>query len=89
MSQENLFDQIKNMDKKERRALLDKVTAALTPEQQKQVMSVVQDKKQMEKLQSNATADDLKTLIDGLNGGDAKDFLNSPQVKNRLKEILG
>ena len=30
MSQENLFDQIKNMDKKERRALLDKVTAALT-----------------------------------------------------------
>lgn len=89
MSQENLFDQIKNMDKKERRALLDKVTTALTPEQQKQVMSVVQDKKQMEKLQSNATADDLKTLIDGLNGGDAKDFLNSPQVKNRLKEILG
>ena len=89
MSQENLFDQIKNMDKKERRALLDKVTAALTPEQQKQVMSVVQDKKQMEKLQSNATADDLKTLIDGLNGGDAMDFLNSPQVKNRLKEILG
>ena len=88
MSQDNLFDQIKNMDKKERRALLDKLSAALTPEQQKQVMAVVQDKKQMEKVQNNATPEDLQTLINGLNGGDAKDFLNSPQVLNRLKEIL-
>ncbi|MBQ8892890.1 MAG: hypothetical protein IJ043_00595 [Clostridia bacterium] len=88
MSQDNLFDQIKNMDKKERRALLDKLSSALTPEQQKQVMSVVQDKKQMEKVQNNATPEDLQTLINGLNGGDAKDFLNSPQVLNRLKEIL-
>lgn len=88
MSQENLFDQIKSMDKKERRALLDKITAALTPEQQKQVQSIVRDKKQMEKVQNNATTEDLKTLIDGLNGGDAKDFLNSPQVQNRLREIL-
>jgi hypothetical protein len=89
MSQENLFDVIKNMDKKERRALLDKVTAALSPEQQKQVKAVVQDKKQMDKIRSNATSADLETLIQGLNGGDAKDFLNSPQVADRLKEILG
>lgn len=89
MSQENLFDVIKNMDKKERRALLDKVTAALSPEQQKQVKAVVQDKKQMDKIRSNATSADLETLIQGLNGVDAKDFLNSPQVADRLKEILG
>lgn len=89
MSQENLFDVIKNMDKKERRSLLDKVTAALSPEQQKQVKAVVQDKKQMDKIRSNATSADLETLIQGLNGGDAKDFLNSPQVADRLKEILG
>ena len=89
MSQENLFDVIQNMDKKERRALLDKVTAALSPEQQKQVKTVMQDKKQMDKIKSNATSADLESLIRGLNGGNAKDFLNSPQVADRLKEILG
>lgn len=89
MNQNDLFDQIKNMDKKDRRALLDKLTAALTPEQQKQVRSVMQDKKQMEKLQNNVRPDDLQTLIDGLNGQeDPKDFLNSPRVQDRLREIL-
>lgn len=88
MSQNDVFDQIKNMDKKERRALLDKLTAALTPEQQKQVRSVMQDKKQMEKLQSNVRSEDLETLVNGLNGEDPRDFLNSPQVQDRLREIL-
>ncbi len=89
MSQNDLFDQIKSMDKKERRALLDKLTNALTPEQQKQVQSIMRDKKQMEKVQNNVQQEDLQTLIDGLNGDqDPRDFLNSPQVQNRLKEIL-
>lgn len=89
MNQNDLFDQIKSMDKKDRRALLDKLTAALTPEQQKQVKSIMQDKKQMEKVQNNVRPDDIQTLIDGLNGGeDAKDFLNSPRVQERLREIL-
>jgi hypothetical protein len=90
MSQNDLFEQIKNMDKKDRRALLEKLTGALTPEQQKQVRSVMQDKKQMEKIQNNVRPEDLNTLLAGLNGQeDPRDFLNSPQVQNRLKEILG
>ena len=89
MSQNNLFDQIKNMDKKERKALLDKLTAALSPEQQKQIRSIMQDKKQMEKVQNNLRPEDLQTLVNGLNGTeDPRDFLNSPQVQSRLKEIL-
>ena len=89
MNQNNLFEQIKSMDKKERKALLDKLTAALTPEQQKQVRTIMQDKKQMEKVQNNVKPEDLQTLVDGLNdAGDPRDFLNSPQVQNRLKEIL-
>ncbi len=89
MSQGNLFDQIKSMDKKEQRALLEKLTGALTPDQQKQIRSFVQDKKQMEKLQNNATPEDLQTLIDGLTGTEnPRDFLQSPQVLNRLREIL-
>ena len=51
MSQGNLFDQIKNMDKKEQRALLEKLTGALSPDQQKQIRAFMQDKSQMEKLQ--------------------------------------
>lgn len=90
MSSGNLFDQIKNMDKKEQRALLEKLTGALSPDQQKQIRGLMQDKKQMEKLQNNATAEDLQTLIEGLTGNkeDPRDFLQSPQVLNRLKEIL-
>ncbi len=89
MSQGNLFDQIKSMDKKEQRALLEKLTGALTPDQQKQIRSFMQDKKQMEKLQNNATPEDLQTLIDGLTGTEnPRDFLQSPQVLNRLREIL-
>ena len=89
MSQNNLFDQIKSMDKKEQRALLEKLTGALSPEQQKQVRAFMQDKSQMEKLQNNARPEDLQNLINGLNGaGDPRDFLNSPQVLNRLREIL-
>lgn len=85
----DLFDQIKAMDKKEQRALLEKISGALTPEQQKMVRSVVQDKKQMEKVQNNLRPDDLQTLLSGLNGTEnARDFLNSPQVTNRLKELL-
>ncbi len=89
MSSGNLFDQIKSMDKKEQRALLEKLTGALSPDQQKQIRALMQDKKQMEKLQNNATPEDLQTLINGLTGKeDPQDFLQSPQVQNRLKEIL-
>ena len=89
MSQGNLFNQIKSMDKKEQRALLEKLTGALTPDQQKQIRSFMQDKKQMEKLQNNATPEDLQTLINGLTGTEnPRDFLQSPQVLNRLREIL-
>lgn len=89
MSQGNLFDQIKSMDKKEQRALLEKLTGALTPDQQKQIRSFMQDKKQMEKLQNNATPADLQSLIDGLTATEnPRDFLQSPQVLNRLREIL-
>jgi hypothetical protein len=85
----DFFNQIKNMDKKERRDLLEKLTAALTPEQQKQVESIVKDKKQMEKVQKNLNSDDFDALISGLSGKeDAKDFLNSPQVKDRIRRIL-
>lgn len=87
---DDIFSQIKSMDKKERRALLEKLSSALTPEQQKQVRAVVQDKKQMEKVQNNLRAEDISTLIDGLKGGDdPRDFLNSPQIQARLREILG
>ncbi|PWM42648.1 MAG: hypothetical protein DBX52_00850 [Clostridiales bacterium] len=89
MSQNDFIDQIKSMDKKDRRALLEKLTNALTPEQQNQVRAIMQDKKQMEKVQNNLKADDLQTLLNGLSGpGDPQDFLNSPQVLNRLKELL-
>ena len=89
MGTNEFFDQIKNMDKKERRSLLDKLTAALTPEQQKQVQSMMGDKKQMEKIKNNLKGDDFSTLVEGLAGKeDAQDFLNSPQVQNRLKELL-
>ncbi len=89
MSKNDFFDQIKSMDKKERRALLEKLTSALTPEQQQQVQSIVKDKKQMEKVQNNLNADDFNNLVSGLTGKeDAKDFLNSPQVKKRIEEIL-
>ena len=86
----DIFSEIKSMDKKERRALLEKLSAALTPEQQKQVRSIVQDKKQMEKVQNNLRAEDITNLIDGLKGeDDPRDFLNSPQIQARLREILG
>jgi len=83
------MEQLKNMDKKERRALLEKITAALTPQQQEQVKAVMQDKKQMEKLQQNAKAQDLDELIAGLNQAeDPADFLQSPRVAQRLRELL-
>ncbi len=89
MSQNDFLDQIKSMDKKDRRALLEKLTSALTPEQQKQVKSIMQDKEQMEKIQNNLREDDFHTLVDGLSGKeDARDFLNSPQVQSRLRELL-
>ncbi len=87
---DDIFSQIKSMDKKERRALLEKLSSALTPEQQKQVRAVVSDKKQMEKVQNNLRAEDISNLIDGLKGDeDPRDFLNSPQIQARLREILG
>ncbi len=89
MSQNDFLDQMKKMDKKERRDLLEKLTAALTPEQQKQVQSIMGDKKQMEKIKNNLNGDDFNTLVEGLAGKEnAQDFLNSPQVQNRLKELL-
>ncbi len=89
MSQNDFLDQIKKMDKKERRDMLEKLTAALTPEQQKQVQAIMGDKKQMEKIKNNLKGDDFNTLVEGLAGKeDAQDFLNSPQVQNRLKELL-
>lgn len=89
MSQNDIFSEIKSMDKRERRALLEKLTAALTPEQQQQVKAVMQDKTQMERIQSNLQQEDISTLIEGLKGeGDAADFLNSPQVRARLRELL-
>ena len=49
----------------------------------------MQDKEQMEKIQNNLREDDFHTLIDGLSGKeDARDFLNSPQVQSRLRELL-
>ncbi|MBR2013236.1 MAG: hypothetical protein IJ995_03375 [Clostridia bacterium] len=89
MSQNDFLDQMKKMDKKERRDLLEKLTAALTPEQQKQVQSIMGDKKQMEKIKNNLNGDDFNTLVEGLAGKEnAQDFLNSPQVQNRLKDLL-
>lgn len=89
MSQNDVFSQIKNMDKRERNALLEKLMGALSPEQQKMVQNVVRDKKQMEKVQNNLKSEDISALIAGLSGGgDARDFLQSPQVIDRLKEIL-
>lgn len=89
MSNNDFFDQIRKMDKKERRALLEKLTGALTPEQQQQVQSIVKDKKQMEKVQNSLSGEDFNALIDGLSGKeDARDFLNSPQVQQRIREIL-
>ena len=89
MSQTDFLDQIKKMDKKERRDLLEKLTSALTPDQQKQVQSIMGDKKQMEKIKNNLNGEDFNTLVEGLAGKeDAQDFLNSPQVQSRLKELL-
>ena len=89
MSQNDFLDQIKSMDKKERRALLEKLTAALTPDQQKQVQSIMGDKKQMESIKNKLNGDDFNTLVDGLAGAEnAQDFLNSPQVKKRIGELL-
>ena len=85
----DFMDQLKSMDKKERRALLEKLSAALTPEQQNQVKAVMQDKEQMEKLQKNARAEDLTELINGLNNTEnPADFFQSPRVTERLRELL-
>ena len=89
MSQNDFLSQIKKMDKNERRDLLDKLTSALTPDQQKQVEAIMGDKKQMEKIKKNLNGEDFKTLVDGLAGKEnAQDFLNSPQVRERLKQLL-
>ena len=89
MSKNDFFEQIKAMDKKDRRALLDKLTAALTPEQQEQVQQIVRDKKQLEKVKNSLNGEDFNTLVEGLAGKeDAKDFLQSPQVRNRIDQIL-
>ncbi len=89
MSGPNFMDEIKKMDKKEKRALLEKITNALSPEQQQQVKSILQNKEQMETIQKNLRSEDLHTLVDGLaDREDARDFLNSPQVQKRMKELL-
>ena len=85
----DFMDQLKGMDKKERRALLEKLSAALTPQQQEQVRAVMQDKQQMEKITQNLRGDDLTTLIEGVKSAEnTADFLKSPQVTERLKELL-
>ncbi len=85
----DFMEQIKNMDKKERRALLEKISAALTPEQQAQVQAVIKDKKQMEKLQQNVNANDFTELVNGINQAEnPADFLQSPRVTERLRELL-
>lgn len=85
----DFLDQLKQMDKSERRSLLEKLSSALTPEQQEQVRTVMQDKKQMEKITKNLRAEDLDTLVEGVKSSkDTADFLKSPQVTDRLRELL-
>ena len=90
MNQKDLFSQIKNMDKGEQTALLGKIMNALSPDQQKMVQSVVGDQKKMQKIQNNLKSEDISALLSGLAGdGNPQDFLQSPQVINRLKDLLG
>ncbi|MBQ7096420.1 MAG: hypothetical protein IJN80_08260 [Clostridia bacterium] len=90
MNQKDLFSQIKNMDKGEQTALLGKIMNALSPDQQKMVQSVVGDQKKMQKIQNNLKNEDISALLSGLAGdGNPQDFLQSPQVINRLKDLLG
>lgn len=90
MSQKDLLSQIKNMDKAEQSALLGKVMNALSPDQKKMVQSVMGDQGKMEKLQNNLKNEDISALLSSLSGdGNARDFLQSPQVINRLKDLLG
>ena len=85
----NFMDQVKNMDPQERRTLLEKLLGSLTPEQQEQVAAITRDKKQMKKLQEGLNGNDFETLLNGLRGNqDPQDFLQSPQVKQRLKDLL-
>lgn len=89
MNQSDIFAQFKNMDKGERDALLNKVMGALSPEQMEMVKSVIGDKKSMEKVQKNLKSEDLTDLIQGLSGKeDPKDFLQSPRVQKRMKDLL-
>jgi len=90
MNQKDLFSQIKNMDKGEQTALLGKIMNALSPDQQKMVQNVVGDQKKMQKIQNNLKNEDISALLSGLAGdGNPQDFLQSPQVINRLKDLLG
>lgn len=90
MNQKDLFSQIKNMDKGEQTALLGKIMNALSPDQQKMVQSVVGDQGKMQKLQNNLKNEDISALLSGLaEKGNPQDFLQSPQVINRLKDLLG
>ena len=90
MSQKDLISQIKNMDKGEQSALLGKIMNALSPDRKKMVQSVVGDQGKMEKLQNNLKNEDISALLSSLSGdGNAQDFLQSPQVINRLKDLLG
>ncbi len=89
MAQNDLMNQLKNMDKKDRKALLDRLTEALTPEQQSQLKGILQDKRQMDKVQNNLKPNDLQSLLNGLLGAEKpQDFLNSPQVQSRIKDLL-
>ncbi len=89
MSQSDLFAQFKNMDQGEREALLNKVMGALSPEQMEMVKNIVSDKKSMEKVQKNLKTEDLTDLINGLSGKeDPRDFLQSPRVQKRMKDLL-
>lgn len=89
MSQSDLFAQFKNMDAKERENLLNQVMSALSPEQKKMVNQVIGDPKAMEKVQKNLKTEDLSALMKGLSGGgDPQDFLQSPRIQKKMKDLL-
>lgn len=89
MNTNDIFSQFKNMDPKEREALLNKVMGALSPEQMEMVKNVVGDPKSMEKVQKNLKKEDLTELVNGLNSKEnAQDFLRSPRIQKKMKDLL-
>ena len=89
MSQNDLFAQFKNMDPKERDALLQKVMGALSPDQRAMVKNITENPQSMEKVKKNLKSEDLSALLGSLtSGGDPQDFLQSPQIQKKMKDLL-